>query len=133
MRLPSRVFTVCVLALVSVLAACSFSSSPERTVETFYRAVAEKKTDKAIEQLALGDISAGEMVVAKGFLQLAIGALAIEIESNGGLKRVEVLESTVAEDGQSARVRVKLSFNNGKDDTRSNRLRLEEGKWKITM
>jgi len=133
MRLPSRVYAVCVLALASLLAACSLASSPEKTVETFYRAVAEKEMDKAIEQLALGEVSAGEMVLAKGLLQMAIGVLAVEIESNGGLKRIDVLESTVAEDGQSARVRVKLIFNNGKDDTQSDRLRLEEGKWKMTL
>jgi len=130
---PSRLFRAgCVLFVGLLLAACS-SPKPEAAVEAFYQAAAKKNVDRAAEQVALGDVPDNEMLMVKGMLQMMIGAYAAKIESNDGLKRIEVLETTVDEDGQSARVRSKLLFNNGKDETVSDRLHLEGGKWKIAF
>lgn len=48
----------------------------------------------------------------------------------GGLKDVEVLEETVSEDGQSAVVKLKLTYGNGKTDTQKEKLVMTENGWR---
>jgi len=132
MHRPSRSCAACCLVFISLLLAACSPSKPETTVETFYQAAARKDMDKAIEQIALNDVPANEMLMAKGMLQMMIGMIATGIEGNDGLKQIEILESTLDEDGHSASVRSKLIYNNGEDETTTNHLRREGSKWKIT-
>jgi len=126
----SHLTAFCVLMLTTILlAACS--AKPESVVETFYKNVTEGKVDNAIEQISFAGVNANEMVQAKGKVQMIVGQLQAQINANDGLKKVEVLESSV--DGDSATARVKLIFNNGKDNTENYNLVREEGKWKIKL
>jgi len=130
---PSRLLYTGFLLLASMfLVACS-SSKPESTVEAFYRAAAKRDVDKVMEQFAVAGKSGDELLMAKGKVQMMVGQMAAQIEENGGIKRIEVLESSIDEDGDSARVQVKLIFNDGSERADSNRLRREGGKWKIIM
>lgn len=53
------------------------------------------------------------------------------LEKCEGIKDVEVLEEVISEDGKSATVKVKLTFGNGDDDTKSDKFILDEnGEWK---
>jgi len=115
-----------------LLAACS-SSKPEATVEAFYQAAIKRDVDKAIEHLDMGDISENEMFQAKGKVQMIVGEIAQNIEKNDGLKRIEVLESEIDDDGGKARVRIKLHYNNGEETSESLRLSRDGGKWKIIL
>ena len=45
-------------------------------------------------------------------------------------KDVEVLEETVSEDGQSAVVKLKLTYGNGKTDTQKEKLVMTENGWR---
>jgi len=130
---PSRLLYTGFLILVGVLLAACSSSKPESTVEAFYQAAAKRDVDKVMEQFALGDISGDELMMTKGKVQMMVGQMAAQIEENGGIKRIEVLESSVDKDGDSARVQIKLIFNDGSEQVESNRLRREGGKWKILM
>jgi len=129
----SRLSMWCFLALVSLLLAACSSAKPETTVEAFYQAAIKRDVDKAVEQLALGEVSDGEMFQAKGKIQMIIGQIAEVIEKNDGLKRFEVLESNIDENEEIAHVQIKLIFSNGEENTDSFRLRREDGKWKIIM
>ena len=120
------------LLTVLTLAACS-SSKPEAAVQQFYRAVEKGQIDKAIEHFSFADVSADSMVQAKGKVQMVVGEMKSRIDANDGLDKVEVLESNVDEGGETARVRVRLVFGNGKDTTESHRMRRDDGKWKIVL
>jgi len=115
-----------------LLTACS-SSKPEATVEAFYQAAIKRDVDKALGHLDMGKVSESEMFQAKGKIQMIVGQIAANIESNGGLKRIEVLESEIDDDGGKARVRIKLHYNNGEDGNESLRLNRVDGKWKIVL
>jgi len=130
---PSRLLYTGFLLLASMLLAACSSSKPESTVEAFYQAAAKRDVDKVMEQFALAGISGDELLMTKGKVQMMVGQMAAQIEENGGIKRIEVLESSIDKDGDSARVQIKLIFNDGSEQTESNRLRREGGKWKILM
>jgi len=124
---PALLLLACLL-----LAACS-SSKPEATVDAFFQAAAKRDVDKALEQLAMGEMSANELFQAKGKIQMIVGHIAETIENNGGLKRMEVVESEIDDDGQKARVQVKFIYNNGEESTNTLSLRHEDGKWKMVL
>jgi len=126
----SHLTAFCLLMLTTILlAACS--SKPESVVETFYKAAAAGDVEKATAQISFATVKGNEMVQAKGKIQMMVGELKNQIDANDGLKKVEVLESSV--DGDSAKAQVKLIFNNGKDNTENYTLVREEGKWKIKL
>jgi len=130
---PSRLLKVSVLLLVSLLLTACSSSKPEATVDALYQAAIKRDVDKATEYLALGNIPESELFQAKGKVQIIIGEIAQTIEQNDGLKRIEVLESEIDEEADTAHVEVKLIFKNDEEDTESFRLRREDGKWKIIL
>jgi len=130
---PSRLVCAGFLLLASLLLAACSSSKPEAAVEAFFHAAAKRDVDKAMDYLAFGELSDSELFQAKGKVQMIVGQIAETIDKNDGLKGFEVVESTVDEDGQSARVKLKLIFNNGQEQTDSSKLRREDGKWKIVM
>jgi len=130
---PSRLLYTGFLILASLLLAACSSSKPESTVEAFYQAAAKRDVDKVMEQFALAEISGDQLLMTKGKVQMMVGQMAAQIEENGGIKRIEVLESSVDKDSDIAQVQIKLIFGNGEEQIESNSLRREGGKWKILM
>ncbi|KLI98708.1 DUF4878 domain-containing protein [Luteimonas sp. FCS-9] len=114
------------------LAACS-SGKPEAAVEAFYEAAAKGDVEKATAQVSFADVPANGMVQAKGKVQMIVGEMQSRIDANDGLDEVEVLESTVDEGGETARVQVRVVFANGKDLTETHRMVRDDGKWKIRL
>jgi len=130
---PSRLLCTGVALLACLLLAACSSSKPEATVEAFYQAVVKRDVDKAVEQLYMGDVPENELFQAKGKIQMIIGQIAADIEENGGLKQIEVLESEIDNGGQNARVRITVHYKNGEDRSDSLHLQREDGKWKIIL
>jgi len=130
---PSRLLYTGFLLLASILLVACSSSRPESTVEALYQAAAKRDVDKVMEQFSVAEISGDELLMVKGKVQMMVGQMAAQIEKKGGIKRIEVLESSIDEDGDSASVQIKLIFNDGSEETESNRLQREGGKWKILM
>jgi len=132
MRLSRPFYTGFLMLLSVLLVACS-SSKPESAVEALFKAMSKQDVDKVVELYALGEVPENQKLQAKGKIQMIVGQVAAQMEANGGLKRVDIVESTIADDGQTATIRATIIFNNGKEDTSPIRLRLEDGKWKIVM
>jgi hypothetical protein len=51
------------------------------------------------------------------------------IEKKGGIKKFEVVEETISEDGKTAKVTMKYEYGNGTSETESNDFILVDGKW----
>jgi len=132
MHLRHSFRAVFLLLTCLLLAACS-SSKPEAATEAFYQAAIKRDVDKAFEHLDMGELSQSELFQAKGKIQMIVGEIAQRVEGNDGLKRFEVVESTIDDDGEHAHVRVKLVFNNGNETNDSFKLRRVDGQWKIIM
>ncbi|MFI3243707.1 MAG: DUF4878 domain-containing protein [Akkermansia sp.] len=54
-----------------------------------------------------------------------------EREAKGGVKSVDVVSETIAEDGQTAIVELKTSYGNGSTETESVNLEYVDGKWLV--
>ncbi|WP_024890356.1 DUF4878 domain-containing protein [Luteimonas huabeiensis] len=128
-RVLSFLFLAC---LALGLSACS-SSKPEATVEAFYRAAAKGDVERATAQISFADVPANQMVQAKGKVQMIVGEMQSRVEANDGLDAIEVVESEIDEAGDTARVRTRLVFGNGKDTSETHRLVREDGDWKIVL
>jgi len=132
----SRLLCTGLLLLFSVLlAACSSSKpdKPESVVEDLFKAIAKQDVDKVVALCALGDVPENQRLRVNGKIQVIVGGASAHMQANGGLKRVDILESTLADDGQTAAVRATVIFNNDKEEAAPVRLRREDGKWKIVM
>ncbi|MDX3906177.1 MAG: DUF4878 domain-containing protein [Pigmentiphaga sp.] len=131
--LLARPFSTVFLALCAlVLAACS-GGKPESSLEAFYQAAAKGDVEKATEQISFAQVPAAQMVQAKGKVQMIVGEMQNRIKANDGLDKIEILDSKVDEAAKTAQVRVRVKYNNGKDQTESHRLVNEEGHWKILL
>ncbi len=53
-----------------------------------------------------------------------------DIDEDGGLKSVEVIKETIAEDGKTAKVVIRLTYGNGDEDIETANLIKLDGKWK---
>lgn len=129
----ARVFSVFFMTVFAfALAGCS-GGKPETVVESFYSAAEDGKVEDATALISFSNVPPNQMVAAKGKIQMIVGEMQSRIQANEGLKDVEVLESTISEDGNSATLRTKLLFNNGKDQVENHRLVKEDGDWKILL
>ena len=129
----SRVFSVFFTAIFAfTLAACS-GGSPESTIESFYKAAADGDVEKAAEQISFASVPAAQMTAAKGKVQMIVGEMQSRIQANDGLDSVEIVESKIDDEKKTARVRSRIVFNNGKDQTENHRLINEDGDWKILL
>ncbi|QLF92947.1 DUF4878 domain-containing protein [Pseudomonas sp. ABC1] len=133
MHQSKAVFRVLFLGLMAILLAACSGGSPESTVENFYKAAAKGDVDKAIELISFADVGANEMVQAKGKVQMIVGQLQARIQANDGLDSVEVLSSTVNEEGTQAVLNNRLNYKNGKSQEDRVRLVKEKGDWKISL
>ncbi|VFR49500.1 hypothetical protein ANT2_2568 [plant metagenome] len=129
----SRIWSFFMLAAFSALLSACSGGSPESVVETFYKAAAKGDTDTAVKQISFAKMDAGQTNQAKGKVQMMVGEMQRRADANGGLDKVEVLESKIEENGESARVRVKLVFKNGKTSDESGRLLKDDGDWKMAL
>ncbi|WP_337245934.1 DUF4878 domain-containing protein [Luteimonas sp. gir] len=128
-----RLSAVCFLVLATLaLAACS-SAKPEATVQAFYEAAAKGDVEKATAQVSFADVPANGMVQAKGKVQMIVGEMQSRIDANDGLDKVEVIESSIDDEGETARVQVRVVFDNGKDLTETHHMVRDDGKWKIRL
>lgn len=134
MQVLSRAFYGIWLALFAVaLTACSGSGKPEATVEALYRAAEKGDVEKAIAQISFSQVPADQQVQAKGKVQMIVGEMQRRITQNGGIAKIETLNSTIDDATKSAVLRTRLEFKNGKDVTETHRLVQEDGAWKLRL
>jgi len=120
------------VVLAFTLAACS-GGKPESVVEAFYSAAEDGDVEEAREQISYANVSASQVAAVQGKVQMIVGEMQARINANKGLDEVEIVESKVSEDGNTATVRAKLIFNNGKELIEDHRLVKEDDGWKIVL
>lgn len=123
---------VCLAAVVALGLTACFGSGPEAAVQGFYGAVAEGNTDKAMGFLALESVSANEMIMVKGKIQMMVAAGKTQMDANGGFQGVKITNQQ--EQGENAlRVQLEILFKNGKTDQDSMNLIKQKDGWKIKL
>jgi len=121
------------LLTVLALAACGAADKPEDVAQAFFKAAAAGNADAVIKLIYLEEVPADKMMEAKGKVQMIVGEAAREAKANGGLKKIEVLETSLETDQDRAKVKVGLTFGNGKEDTESMALRRNAKKWQVVI
>lgn len=121
------------LGIAAGLTGCLGGEKPLQVIENFYAAVAEGNTDKAVQYLALENVSANEMIAVKAKVAVMVAQGKAVIDANNGVQKVQVLEENLSEDGAQANVRVQVTFRNDKTDTDTFKLRKVNGHWKIRL
>ncbi len=119
-----------------IFAACGGSSNtPSSTVEAYFNAVKAGKYEKSLKYLAVESESEDGKLTEKEEAQML--ALAGKMEESmkevGGIESFEVLSETIAEDGNTATVEVKLTNGNGDSDDSSMKLKKVNDEWKIDL
>ena len=124
-------FAVAVLA-VGLLMACGIESTPadgaKKCVELMkagdYKALVETmhfdEGMSAEQQQGMKD-----MIVSMGE-----GKISKEIEKKGGIKYYEVIEETIADDGKTAVVKMKITYGDGSTEDEKYDMCLVDGTWK---
>ena len=112
------------------LTACS-SASPEDVVKNFFEAAAANRVDEAIEYFSLKNVKENDLTAAKGKLQMIVGQTYSNIQKNDGLNSITT--TLVEQKEDTARVKVELTFKNGKSHSQHSNLVKDSGKWKLAL
>ncbi len=120
-----------VLFGVSFFMACGGSSSPGDKAVKINQKLADGDMDYVMDNLYVGkeDMTDEEKEKVKGLLQMGKA----EVDSQGGIKSIEVVEEKIDEDGKKAKVTLKMVMGNGEEDTDDVSLINDDGCWKLSL
>ncbi|KAA6224664.1 MULTISPECIES: DUF4878 domain-containing protein [unclassified Campylobacter] len=126
-----------ILALILVsFVACS-SDSPGDVVKDFTNNAFNNKTEKMLSNLLSKEEmkeefkKEGKKEASIGKMQMLAGRVQNMTASHGGLKSVEILEEKI--EGDTAKVKARTNFKDGKSSDDNFRLRKAKDGWKIQL
>lgn len=122
---------MCILSMI----ACSSGSTPGAAAKKYVGYMQAGDYEKFVEGIAFPEeTSAEELQQAKDmYVAMFKEKGDKEIQEKGGVKDIEILSETIAEDGKTAVVEVKMIYGNGETDTDKMDMILDNGNWKISM
>lgn len=119
------------LACTFLFTSCS-ADTPGQVAKNF---VGYMKSGDSKKMLACTEVDKDLDESSRKQTELAAAAMAEKaksaLEEKGGLKNVEVVSETIDEEGESAKVVLKLTYGDGTDDQNTYKLVKQDGKWKI--
>ena len=123
-------FSVSLICLYT-LSSCS-SDSPGQVAKKFVGYMQSGDSKNMIECLATNkNIDPSQQKQG----ELAMAAMAEKAKTalaeKGGIKNVEVTSETIEENGENAKVELKISYGNGVEEKNSYQMVKQDGKWKI--
>ncbi len=137
MRMKKLVYFVLAIATLGVMASCGGAGSdgPGKAAKQYAEYMAAGNYDKMLDGLYTEpDADPKEVEQGKAMLKSMLEEKGKEsIEENGGIKSVEVVSEEIAEDGQSAKVKLLYTYGNGETEENNMPMRLDGNKWKWEM
>lgn len=120
-----------VFTFMAFLVSCSGGvNSPAAVSKSFIQKVEKGDTESAAKMFeGMENATEEEMQKSKALLDES----SKEIASKGGVKKVDVLNETISEDGQNASVEMKVTYGNGEEDKSITKLINTEDGWKLTL
>jgi hypothetical protein len=133
MKTSKLLLGVLFLGSLVLLNSCGGGSavSPSSTVKEF-----STKVEKGDFEGAITCISTEGKAVdkeAKGKLTLLLGMAKGEVDKKKGIRNMEVLSEKIEADGKTATVTMKFTYGDGTTAEETNKLVMEEGKWKLSL
>lgn len=120
-----------VFAFMAFLISCSGGrNSPAGVSKSFIEKVEKGDTEAAAKMFeGMGTATEEEMQKSRALLDVS----SKEIASKGGIKKIDVLDETISQNGQTAHVELKVTYGNGEEDESITRLIKTDEGWKITL
>lgn len=133
-----KMLTIAVALCAFVLTACSggASDTPGKTVMKAYDHLKAGEYEKVAEMFWYDPAKTSAEEVKEGqamLTSLLKEKAAPQFAKKGGLDSYEILEETIAEDGRSAKVKVRVVYGSGKEDTDEVPLKLSDDGWKLDI
>lgn len=121
------------VAMLFTLACSSAPATPGQAAVRLYDLLASGEYEVAAEEVQYNIEDPAQLAEAKAFMvSMMKEKLGPQLESKGGLASTEVVSETIAEDGQSAMVTIKVVYGNGTEDTNKlDFVKDSNGDWKV--
>ena len=129
-----KIQIVLFLAMASIMVfaiSCGGSSSPGDISVKFIKNIEKGNVEAAMEVFAKNGKEMSEDDIAK--LNALVLMSQEEIQKKEGIKTIEIAEEKINEEGTAAKVKLKVVYGNGDEDTQDYKYIMEDGKWKYTM
>lgn len=130
-------FSVITLATL-VLSACSpKANTPSAAAEKVAKAMQKGDYKTVVNQMNFeeeeGSSSKDVDAQKEMFASLLEEKASESIAENGGIKSYEIIEESIAEDGQTAKVKVKYTYNNDSVETETMSFVNKDGDWLLEV
>ena len=125
-----RVLSIFAVVAALFMVSCGGSTPSDAAVEV-YQMIIDGKYDAVAENMYYESTDAEEVEQSKALIASMLKEKAApQFEKKGGIKNVEALSETIAEDGQSAVVELKITYGDGPEETEKAEMKLDGGEWK---
>lgn len=132
MKLNDFKFFISIILCSFLLAGCGNSNQEEKVVINYYTAIANGKTDEALELIDFSTAKPDEIGLIKEKLKALMGEMKERIfDSQGGLKSIEITNKEFSDDKKTVNISYIIHFNNGSQKVDNITLVNIDGKWKI--
>lgn len=121
-----------IVACLCVLTGCD-SNAREKTVITFFEAIAAGRTEEALELIDFSSAPAQLIGQNRDKTRLFLKEVQKDVALKGGLASVEIIDQTMSDDGKHIRVDVRLNYGDGSFQQPFIRLIQVDGHWKIDL
>ena len=108
-------------------AGCAADRSPRTLTKSFYKAITNGDYNKALAYTTLDeniDLAQNHAIMEK---------VSKSFEAKGGVKKIEISEEQIAEDGASAVITATILYADGSEDTEYCDVVLQEDKWVVDV
>lgn len=128
-----RVLSIFAVVAALFMVSCGSPSPSDAAVEV-YQMVIDGEYDAVAENMYYESTDAEEVEQSKAMIaSLLKEKAAPQFEKKGGIKNVEALSETIAEDGKSAVVELKITYGDGSEETEKAEMKLDGDEWKLAM
>ena len=103
--------------------------TPLKFASRFYQNMADNKAD---EVFAMFDLSEEEAPLLQSKLILLVAEISKEINAQGGIERVEIIDQTAQDDGRKVNLDLLIHFGDGSSKNDHMQLIKTDTGWKIT-
>lgn len=124
---------IAMAAIALVMAACGGDNSPKGVAEQAVKCIQDKDYEGYVDLMRITEKEGQDVAETKqGIADLLRSKAESTLDKKGGIKSYEILSETVADDGNSAVVQIKVTYGNGEEKTDDMKMvKSDGGKWLI--
>lgn len=124
------------LMTMLMVASCS-SETPSAAAKKYAECIKNGNYEKFVDGIVIKEKANADEAQMKEEKEALVAMLKEkgdkQLEKSGGIKNIEIVSETISEDGNSAKVILKQTYGNGKDEEQSFNMVKQDGKWKMDI